>query len=110
MGDFFSSILSLFLKNLVALHSVWAGSTDRSIRSFSYNETKKPQPAAFWLPVFVSARCGGHCAALRPGMEKAPCRSLCTALFRWGEKKMGERKKRIGKFAAAGRLPAADGR
>jgi len=27
-----------------------------------------------------------------------------------GKIKMGERKKRIGKFAAAGRLPAADGR
>jgi len=27
-----------------------------------------------------------------------------------GKMKMGERKKRIGKFAAAGRLPAADGR
>ena len=26
-----------------------------------------------------------------------------------GKMKMGERKKRIGKFAAAGRLPAADG-
>ena len=48
-------------------------------------------------------RCGGgHRAALRPDMEKAPCRSLCAALFRWGEKKMEKEKERMHKTLGGG--------
>ena len=64
-----------------ARSSVWAGSTDRSIRSFSYNETKQPQPAAFWLPVFAALRRRSPCSP-RPDSADA---DLCTALFRLGK-------------------------
>jgi len=49
-----------------------------------------------------AVRCGGHRAALRPDMEKAPCRSLCAALFRWGEKKMEKEKERMHKTLGDG--------
>jgi hypothetical protein len=35
-------------------------------------------------------------------MEKAPCRSLCAALFRWGEKKMEKEKERMQKTLGGG--------
>jgi len=35
-------------------------------------------------------------------MEKAPCRSLCAALFRWGEKKMEKEKERMHKAFGGG--------
>jgi len=49
-----------------------------------------------------AVRCGGHRAALRPDMEKAPCKSLCAALFRWGEKKMEKEKERMHKTLGGG--------
>ena len=71
------------------------------------NRNRQPSGCRFLLCRALRRR--SPCSP-RPDMEKAPCRSLCTALFRWGKKEDGRKKKRIGKFAAAGRLPAADGR
>lgn len=46
----------------------------------------------------------------QPKDGKSAAQMALRGAFPLGKMKMGERKKRIGKFAAAGLLPAADGR
>lgn len=38
-------------------------------------------------------------------MEKAPCRSLCAALFRWGKMKMGKEKRGLVSLRRRGGYP-----
>ena len=81
------------------------GSQQRKLATQQNNRNRQPSGCRFLLCHALRRR--SPCSP-RSDMEKAPCRSLCAALFRWGEKRRWRKKKRgCRKRSAAGRSPAA---